>query len=96
MSNLDREWMSPELKQIHRAMQREYFKRRKSPKYKKLKIKFKKLKRRTLKDFYSKFVSDLKLTDPGKWYNMAKKIGAVNKMSGGDMSSEIQTQAGNH
>ena len=74
------------------AMQREYFKCRKSPKYKKLKIKFKKLKRRTLKDFYSKFVSDLKLTDPGKWYNMAKKIGAVNKLSGGD----IQVQSLNN
>ena len=30
MSNLDRDWMSPELKQLQRAMQREYYKKRKS------------------------------------------------------------------
>ena len=92
MSNLDREWMSPELKQLHRSMQREFFKHRKSQKYKKLKSKFKKLKRKTVKCFFSKFVSDLKSTDPGKWYNKAKQIGAVDKMSKGD----IQVQSLSH
>ena len=81
MSNLDRNWMSPELKQLHRKMQREYFKKRKSEKFKELKLKFKKLKRKTLKKFYSNFVSDLKESDPAKWYSMAKRIGAVDKMS---------------
>ena len=42
MSNLDREWMTPELKQILRANQREFFKHRKSPKCQKLKKTFKK------------------------------------------------------
>ena len=89
MTNLDREWMSPELKQIHRAKQREFFRHRKSPKYKELNKNFKKLERKTLKTFYSKFVSELKMTDPGKWYKMAKQIGAVDKISGG----EIQVQS---
>ena len=80
MSNLDRDWMSPHLKQLHRKMQREFYKRRKSEKYKELKSKFKKLKKKTLRNFYSNFVSDLKETDPGKWYSMAKRIGAVDKM----------------
>ena len=44
ISHLDKKWFSPQLKQIHRSMQREFYKHRKSPKYKKLK--FKKLKRR--------------------------------------------------
>ena len=69
-------------------MQREYYKHRKSKKYKKLKSKFKKLKRNTVKTLYSSFVSDLKLTNPGKWYQMAKRIGAVDKMSGGDICVE--------
>ena len=69
--------MSPELKQLHRAKQREYYKHRKSKKYKKLQAKFKKLKRKTLKNFYSNFVSDLKMSDPGKWYSMAKQIGGI-------------------
>ena len=54
MSNLDREWMSPEVKQMHRSMQREFFKNRKSQKYKRLKSKFKKAKRRTIKCFFFK------------------------------------------
>ena len=91
MSNLDREWMSPELKQLHRTMQREFFRHRKSQKYRNLKSKFKKLKRRTLKEFYSNFVTDLKLSDPGRWYSMAKKIGAVDKMTGGDI--QVQSLA---
>ena len=85
MTNLDRDWMSPELKNLHRAMQREFYKRRKSVKYKELKSKFKKLKRKTVQNFYSKFVSDLKESDPAKWYSMAKQIGAVDKMSRGDI-----------
>ena len=66
MSHLDKEWMSPELKQLHRAMQREFYKHRKSNKYKKLKTKYRKLKRRTIKTKYSSFMSELKLTNPGK------------------------------
>ena len=85
MSNLDKDWMSPELKQLHRAMQREFYKHRKSKKQKKMKTKYKKLKRRTIKTQYSNFLSELKLTNPGKWYTMAKKIGAVDKMSGGNV-----------
>ena len=85
MSHLDKEWMSPELKQLHRAMQREFYKHRKSNKYKKLKTKYRKLKRRTIKTKYSSFMSELKLTNPGKWYTMAKKIGAVDKMSEGNV-----------
>ena len=41
-----------------------------------------------MKNLYSSFVSDLKLTNPSKWYQMAKKIGAVDKMSGGDICVE--------
>ena len=88
MSDLDKDWMSPELKQLHRAMQREYYKHRKSAKYRILQRRFKKLKRKVVKNFYSSFVSDLKIVNPGKWYQMAKRIGAVNKMSGGDISVE--------
>ena len=34
LSNFDKKWMSPELKQLHRSMQREFFRHRKSLKYK--------------------------------------------------------------
>ena len=79
VSSLDKCWMTPELKQLHRQVQREYSRNRKSMKWKHLKTKFKKLKRNTMKKFYNHFVTDLKETDPSKWFNMAKKIGAVNQ-----------------
>ena len=41
ISSLDKKWMSPELKQMQRRIQREFFKRRKSKKWKKMKKKFK-------------------------------------------------------
>ena len=60
ISNLDKKWFSPKLKSMHRRMQREFFRKRKSPKWKKLKAKFKKEKRKSIKQFYSEFVTDLK------------------------------------
>ena len=80
--------MSPELKHIHRAMSREYHKNRKSQKYKKLKSKFRRMKRKSVQSFYSDFVHNLKKCAPGKWFKMAKKIGAVSESESGDVSVE--------
>ena len=88
MSCLDKDWMTPQLKQLHRSLQREYFKNRRSEKFKNLKVKFKRLKRKSIKETYSNFVTDLKMTNPSKWYHMAKRMGAVNRMSGGDIQVE--------
>jgi hypothetical protein len=88
ISSLDKKWFTPHLKQLHRKMQRAFHKNRSGQKYKKLKSKFKKLKRNAIKSFYSDFVSELKVTDPGKWYSMAKKIGAIDQMNNGDIEVE--------
>ena len=88
ISSMDKKWMTPNLKQLHRKMQREYYHKRRSPKYKKLKAKFKKMKRKSIKTFYADFVTELKTTDPGKWYSMAKRIGAVDQMHNGDVRVE--------
>ena len=95
MSSLDKKWFSPQLKQIHRTMQREFYKHRRSEKYKRLKSKFKRLKRRSIKTFYSTFVSDLKTSNPGKWYTMAKKIGAIDQMSNGEIKVECLSNYNN-
>ena len=95
MSSLDKDWMSPQLKQLHRSLQREYYKHRRSERYKILKAKFKRLKRKSVKNTFSNFVTDLKLTNPGKWYSMAKKIGAVNKMSEGGIQVESLSEYDN-
>jgi hypothetical protein len=53
-----------------------------------LKAKCKKMKRNAINAFYTDFGSDLKSTNPGKWYAMAKKIGAVDQMTEGEISVE--------
>ena len=46
------------------------------------------MKRKAIKSFYADFVHELKVSDPGKWYSMAKQIGAVDQMSNGEVSVE--------
>ena len=57
-------------------------------KYKELKSKYKRLKKKSVKMFYTKFVAELKITDPGRWYSMAKKIGALKETNNGDIKVE--------
>ena len=63
-------------------------KNRNSLKHKKIKAKFKKLKKKSIRTVYTEFVQDLKATDPSKWYAMAKKIGAVNNTG---LDAEIES-----
>ena len=81
ISNLDKPWMTPELKQILRQVQRERLQNGKSVKFKQLWAKFRRLKRRQIKTFHKKFVQDLKITNPGKWYMMMKKLGGLDQMN---------------
>ena len=77
--------MTPSLKILLRKKQREFLKNRKSTKWRNLDRRFNKLKRSSIKNFYSKFVSDLKQSDPGKWYQMAKRLGSVDQMNDGQI-----------
>ena len=88
ISSLDKKWMSPTLKVMHRRTQREFVKHRKSKKWKKLNRAYKKMKRKSVKSYYSNFVNELKQTNPGKWYEMAKRIGAVDQMNAGEIKVE--------
>ena len=77
--------MSPQLKQLHRRVQHEFFKNRQSKIWRRLKKTYKKLKKKTIRKFYSNFVNELKSADPGKWWKLAKKIGAIDQSNGGDI-----------
>ena len=46
------------------------------------------MKRNAIKSFYADFVSELKQSDPGKWYAMAKRIGALDQMTEGEVRVE--------
>ena len=80
ISSLDKKWMSSDLKALLRKKQREFVKNRKSNKWRKLKRKYKKLKKKTVRNFYSNFTNELKEVNP----SMAKRIGAVDQMNGGE------------
>jgi hypothetical protein len=86
VSDLDKIWMTPYLKTLNRKIKREFHKNRKSNKLKRLKKKFKTLKRRTVKNFYSNFVSEMKVSNPAKWYSMAKRLGAEQHNNEGELS----------
>ena len=88
ISSLDKGWMSPKVKIAHRKMQRAYFRQGKSSRWRKLKKAYKKLKHRRIKTYYSDFVCDLKKSNPGRWYQQAKKIGAVGQQTDGDILVE--------
>ena len=88
VSYLDKKWMNPSLKNLLRKIKREFYKKRKSPKWRKLKKKFKILKRKTIQNFYSNFVCELKVSNPGKWYSMAKRLGAEQNYNDGELKVE--------
>ena len=59
-------------------MKREYVRNGKSCKYSSLRAKFRRDKRKSIRNNYQNFVSTLKTLNPGKWYKLAKQIGANN------------------
>ena len=88
VSTLDKKWMSPDLKLLHRQRQRAFIKNRNGEKWRKLNKSFKRLKRKAIKNLYSNFVTELKSTNPGEWYKVAKRLGAVDPIRGSDISVE--------
>ena len=62
---------------MHKKKQREYFKNRKSPKWRELNSKFQKLKRKYIREFYIDATKGLKTANPSKFYSIVKKIGCL-------------------
>ena len=52
ISNLDKKWMTPELKNLQRQVQREYVQNRQSAKWRRLKFEFKQKKRKAILSFH--------------------------------------------
>ena len=80
ISNLDKNWITPQLKLLLRQAQRERVKHGKKGKFKQLWAKFRRMKKANIKSFYKKYVEELKTSQPGKWYQMLKKLGGIDQM----------------
>ena len=81
MTNLDKYWMTPEIKQLLRQVQRTRLKEGRSKKFKKLWLRFRKMKRSQIISFRTKMVEELKNSDSGKWYSVMKKFGGLDQMT---------------
>ena len=88
ISNLDKKWMTPYLKNLSRKIKSEFYRKRKSKKWRQMKKEFKVKKKKAVRDFNTKFVQELKQTDPSKFYQMCKKIGLGDQMNSGDLKVE--------
>ena len=70
----DKPWVGKEVKALHRQMTREFYKNQKSEKWVKLKEKYL-LKCASEKEkYYNNIVSDLKSSNPSKWYSKVKRM----------------------
>ena len=87
MTALDKPWFTPALKLLYSEKQNEYFKNGKTGKYRKLRLKFRKAKRKASKTFYPLFIEELKTTNPSQYYKMAKQIG-LGQQREGDLKIE--------
>ena len=88
ITSLDKNWFSPAIKIKHCEMQKEFFRHGKSNKWRKLRSVFRKAKKKAIKNFYSEFVRDLKVSKPGQYYKMAKRIGGIEQQGQGDIYIE--------
>ena len=77
ISNLDKKWMTPNIKQLLRKVQSEYFHKGKSQKWRKLRSSYRKHKRKSVRAQFSNLVSQVKSTDKHQFYKKIKDIGGL-------------------
>ena len=75
----DDPWMTVELKKLDRKRKREFLKHNRSPKWETLNDEF--LEQSSIKKqiYYENIVSDLKLSNPGKWFSKLKRMSGMNQ-----------------
>ena len=74
-SSQDKVWITSELKKIHRQKSREYIKRGKSEKYKKLSDQFLIKYNLEAQKYMQKNIDELKTANPGKAFRILKRMG---------------------
>ena len=74
----DDPWMTLELKQLDRKRKREFFKHQRSPKWKILNDEFLEKCTSEKQKYHENIVSDLKGSNPGKWFSKVKRMAGHN------------------
>jgi hypothetical protein len=69
-------------------VQSEHFNKGKSPKWRKLRSNYRKLKRKSVRAYFSKFFTQVKATEKHKFYMKVKEIGGLQPAGGGELKIE--------
>ena len=78
MSSFDKGWMHPDVKSIYLEMTKEYFRHRKSDKWRKLYVKFRKAKRRAIRGMhFEEFADQIIKGTKSNFYRQVKKVGGL-------------------
>ena len=85
ISTFDKKWITPFLKILSRKVKAEFHRNRKSAKWRALKKEWKVKKKEAVCLLHQKFVTDLKSTNPSKFYQICKKIGTGDQMNGKEL-----------
>ena len=88
MSDLDKEWFTPALKQQKAEMVSEFYKCGETERWRKLKCRYRRSKRAAVRTFYKQLTDGLRLSDPAKFYKTVKRIGNGNKKNDGEIRIE--------
>ena len=88
ISSDDQPWYTEPLKILDRKRIREYHKNRRSPKYYKLHQEYKIKCSKTKKKFYKTMISQVRESDPSRWYSTLKRISNYDKENRSDLKVE--------
>ena len=88
LSSLDKPWFTPSLKLKYNKMQNEYFKKGKTELFKKLRKLYRISKKKSFKNHYEDFATELKKAQPGQYYKIAKQIGGFGNKNAGKLIIE--------
>ena len=91
----DQPWVTPEVKDIDRKKKREYYKHRKSAKWKRLNKLFEIKCEQPKASYYSNIVEDLKNSAPGQWYSKLKRMSSHDQLKSEDVTVEAISHLAN-
>ena len=88
MSSLDKEWFTPALKHLKSEMLRELLRHGETNKWKALKKSYRRGRRAAVRNHYKQFTDGMRLTEPAKFYKIAKRLGNGSKSNEGNIEIE--------
>ena len=88
MSSLDKEWFTPALKHQKSDMLNELFKHGESSRWLALRKSYRRGRRAAVRNHYKQFTDGMSLSDPAKFFKIAKRIGTGSKNKDGNINIE--------